>query len=273
VDAHVSRAIFEEAILGELGRGRGATRILILSSNYHLLHHMDHIVIIEGGTIVGQGSFDDLSQKFPRYLNGQDGLRDTEDEASGGRDRSGSSIAGLPDDASGKAPPARTELIQKEDREVGSVSWGVYLLYFSGATSSAAGGALLGFGTLAIFLLSQGMRVAVDYWLAEWAKSVQNAQAHGLRAPYSHAFAVGIFWLLLIVTVVLTLGRSFLVLWTGISSCSAIHKRLLSGILRAPVNTYFDVTPTGRILNRFSKDLDHLDQPLPETLLQVSLLL
>jgi ABC-type multidrug transport system fused ATPase/permease subunit len=39
-------------------------------------------------------------------------------------------------------------------------------------------------------------------------------------------------------------------------------------VLSAPVNTYFDVTPVGRILNRFSKDLDAMDSLLPDFLLQ-----
>lgn len=33
-----------------------------------------------------------------------------------------------------------------------------------------------------------------------------------------------------------------------------IHK-----VMRAPINLFFDVTPTGTIMNRFSKDLNLLD--------------
>lgn len=39
------------------------------------------------------------------------------------------------------------------------------------------------------------------------------------------------------------------------------HKTLLHGVLRAPI-TFFDITPTGRILSRFSKDVDVLDNGL-----------
>lgn len=41
------------------------------------------------------------------------------------------------------------------------------------------------------------------------------------------------------------------------------HKALLIGILHAPL-TYFDQTPSGRILSRFSKDIDVVDVGLPE---------
>ena len=38
-----------------------------------------------------------------------------------------------------------------------------------------------------------------------------------------------------------------------------IHENMVDKILQAPVNLYFDVTPIGRILNKFSKDLNGLE--------------
>jgi len=38
--------------------------------------------------------------------------------------------------------------------------------------------------------------------------------------------------------------------------------------LRAPITLFFDVTPVGRILNRFSRDLDQVDSILPDFFLQ-----
>jgi len=47
-----------------------------------------------------------------------------------------------------------------------------------------------------------------------------------------------------------------------------MHSRLLSVIFSAPINSYFDITPVGRIINRFSKDLDAIDSLLPDFFLQ-----
>lgn len=50
-----------------------------------------------------------------------------------------------------------------------------------------------------------------------------------------------------------------------IKAASSIHKDFLVKILRAPMS-FFDTTPTGRIVNRFSKDIENIDHGLPERL-------
>jgi len=44
-----------------------------------------------------------------------------------------------------------------------------------------------------------------------------------------------------------------------------IHNSLLKRILKAPME-FFDQTPTGRVVNRFSKDIDATDSDIPATL-------
>lgn len=38
-----------------------------------------------------------------------------------------------------------------------------------------------------------------------------------------------------------------------------LHEQMIDRVINAPVNLYFDVTPIGRIMNRFSKDLSSVE--------------
>lgn len=278
VDAHVSRAIFDEAICDRLA---GKTRLLILSSNYHLLSAADQILILEGGRVVGSGSFQKLATKFPQYFKKPASPVDPLPVLCTQMSQSAACFDRLPSmmmvendeldatEGNENGTAALGALIGKEDREVGSVSFGVYIQYFAGATKTRAGGIWLAWSLLFIFGLGQAMRVMVDLWLTRAAEAISGETTSMRDLARSMDFWVSVYWTFAVLTVALALLRSRMLLWASIRSCSRLHDRLMRGVLRAPVNLYFDVVPLGRILNRFSKDLDHVDQVLPDNLLQL----
>lgn len=49
----------------------------------------------------------------------------------------------------------------------------------------------------------------------------------------------------------------------GLRAGRFLHAQLLNNVMRLPMNTFFDVTPSGRILNRFSHDMDEVDNEFP----------
>ena len=68
------------------------------------------------------------------------------------------------------------------------------------------------------------------------------------------------------------MGQSILVLFSsfslalgGIFASTLIHNRLLVNVLRLPM-AFFDTTPSGRILNRFSKDIYTVDELIPRSI-------
>lgn len=65
----------------------------------------------------------------------------------------------------------------------------------------------------------------------------------------------------------LTIFCSTLSLFLGcLTAARAMHNYLLKHVVRASQPNFFDVTPVGRILNRFSRDVDEVDNDLPSTL-------
>jgi ATP-binding cassette subfamily C (CFTR/MRP) protein 1 len=59
--------------------------------------------------------------------------------------------------------------------------------------------------------------------------------------------------------------RALLVNLSGLSSSRDIHEKMLARVLRSPMS-FFDTTPIGRVLNRFTKDINTIDEQLPRTL-------
>ncbi len=61
------------------------------------------------------------------------------------------------------------------------------------------------------------------------------------------------------------LFSSFTLASAGIFASRTLHSGMLKNILRSPMS-FFDTTPTGRILNRFSKDIYMIDEVIPRSL-------
>lgn len=131
------------------------------------------------------------------------------------------------------------QLTQAEERETGRVSWSVYWSYFT----RAYGGLLL----IILFIIQfawQGLQIGGDYWVAYGAtpEGTEGTQTSRFIIVYAIlAFSCGI-------TVFL---RSVLMAYIGLITAQSFYFGMLRSIFRAPMS-YFDTTPTGRILSRVS---------------------
>jgi len=63
------------------------------------------------------------------------------------------------------------------------------------------------------------------------------------------------------------LSATFIAWMAGLKASVILHNRLLNRILKTP-NGFFDITPTGRILARFSHDLNTIDDRLVQNMRQ-----
>ncbi|XP_053175736.1 ATP-binding cassette sub-family C member 8 isoform X1 [Scomber japonicus] len=122
-------------------------------------------------------------------------------------------------------------------------------------------------------LLKHSLMVAIDYWLAHWTSHVITAKIEASArnctvvqdCGFSHSWYLLVFSVLCCLGIVLCLATSVAVEWTGLSVAKELHHNLLNKIILAPMRL-FETTPLGSILNRFSTDMNTIDQHIPTTL-------
>ena len=142
----------------------------------------------------------------------------------------------IKDDQGGEA-----QLVQEEEREKGRVEFSVYWNYLT----TAYRGLLVPFILLAQILF-QGLQIASNYWMA-WA----TPPAKDAPSPISSTVLIVVYVGLALGSSLCVLLRALLVATVGFKSATFLFNRMHASIFRAPM-TFFDSTPSGRILNRVS---------------------
>jgi ATP-binding cassette subfamily C (CFTR/MRP) protein 1 len=67
---------------------------------------------------------------------------------------------------------------------------------------------------------------------------------------------------LAVLTSIFVFLRIMLLVCATLKASKSLHNRLIENVMSAPINLFFDVTPIGKILNRFSRDLQMLDESI-----------
>ncbi|GMF25854.1 unnamed protein product [Phytophthora lilii] len=264
VDPHVAHAIFNRCIMNH---ARDKTRLLVLNSHYDLLKHADRVLVVQDGRIAGDGIYAEVLAQFPELRSIGDTLDKLEqDVIDEHEDDEKTEKPSLPVPPANSAPVDRplkpeghtTGLISTEDRVKGRVSGQTYKSYFD---ETGFNGILVVLTIIVAYLAGQGMRIVVDWWQGHWAKEMTSESSDSSYSELS--FGLWYFGFIIVCAVV-TIGRGLLMMESCIRSSKNLHNELFRRVLSAPVNLYFDVTPVGRILNRFSNDLDQMDSILPQ---------
>ncbi|KAL8286584.1 hypothetical protein RQP46_004601 [Phenoliferia psychrophenolica] len=134
-----------------------------------------------------------------------------------------------------------------EDNEV-EVSWATYRRYFS-----AAGGPLFWSGYILVNITAHVLMLAQGWWVSLWVMDPQ-------RPGFYFTTYAGIQ-----ITAAVSLTAMYLYLIFGALRASRVlHARLTASIFAAPFR-FFDTTPQGNIINRFSKDTEVVDTEIVES--------
>ncbi|XP_041776329.1 multidrug resistance-associated protein 1 isoform X9 [Anopheles merus] len=299
VDSHVGKHIFEQ-VIGPSGLLAKKTRVLV-THGITYLPNTDKIFVLREGEISESGTYQELMDKkgaFAEFLiqhlqevseeeEDLDEIKQQLENSVGGeellnqlkrsnskRSRSEStsetgsvkdisrqnsttdSNTSLRRRTSEKAPEvAKTKLIEQEKSETGSVKWEVYKHYLKSI------GLTLSVATVILNMIFQGFSIGSNLWLSRWSTDDTAGNDTSRRDMYLGVYgAFGAGQGVARVAFDITL---FLGCW---AAAVRVHKLLLTNVLHLPMD-FFDTTPIGRILQRFSKDVDVLDVKLPGLLL------
>ncbi|CAG8664846.1 5084_t:CDS:10, partial [Acaulospora morrowiae] len=284
VDAHVGKHIFEK-VLGPTGLLRTKARLFV-THGIHYLSRTSSVVMIDEGRVIEQGNYDTLmKQKRELYkligeYSQEISEHDDEDEINSPNtvetyevDEAGAdlkteettrtprerhlSVTSVHRRTSLKAMNAkenegseRDRLIVKEESAKGSVEWPVYRAYIKSCSIPAV------IFYFIIMIATQGAQISSNVFLKYWSSKEDSHNVLFYLAIYG---CIGIIYSFL--TILQTL-----IVWVfcAIRAARYLHERMMDGVVRSPMS-FFDTTPLGRILNRFSKDQYTIDEVLPRT--------
>ncbi|KAL7825704.1 hypothetical protein SRHO_G00334420 [Serrasalmus rhombeus] len=278
VDAEVGRHLFEQCICGVLKK---KPRILV-THQLQYLKTADHILVLKEGHTVAQGTYSELLRSGVDFTSL---LKKDEEEETGEffrtrtlsqnsvRSRTSSVMSDKDDSEQLPAEPVQT--MAEESRSEGNIGVRIYLKYLT-----AGANILVLVGFILLNLLAQASYILQDWWLAYWTSeqekldmlnrnltftnSINGSLDQNVTQQLSLDFYLGIYSGLTVGTVIFGFMRSLMMFNALVRSAQTLHNRMFNCILRTPVR-FFDINPIGRILNRFSKDIGHLDSLLPWT--------
>uniref|UniRef100_A0A8C2DUQ3 ATP-binding cassette sub-family C member 10 n=1 Tax=Cyprinus carpio TaxID=7962 RepID=A0A8C2DUQ3_CYPCA len=258
VDADVAHHLMEKCILGIL---KNKTRILC-THRIEFVDKADVVVLMDNGMIVKTGTPKDVLSlvKAPKDSKNNSNAKEKGKEE---------------EEASEPELEAELKMFGEEQKQMGKLSWAVYRSYWR-----AVGGCMALAVLLSLFLMQASKNVS-DWWLSHWISHMKDNMTQLVSLPkyktnvYTYIFSITsgnmsselkfymtVYGSLAAANTVFTAARAFLFAYGAICAATVVHKRLLSSVLKATM-TFFDTTPLGRILNRFSSDIYSVDDSLP----------
>ncbi|KAJ2903978.1 hypothetical protein MKZ38_009033 [Zalerion maritima] len=245
VDAHVGRHIFDNAILGLL---KDKARILATHQLW-VLSRCDRIVWMENGKIQAVDTFDNLMRDhagFRSLLETTATEEKKEAEIEVNEDETAEDEKAIK-----KRKKAGGALMQAEERAIASIPWSTYAAYIR-ASGSILNAPLL----ILVLITAQGMNIVTSLWLSWW-----TGDKWGLSTGTYIGVYAGLGACQAIIMFIFSLGLTVL----GTRASKHLLRIAVSRTLRAPMS-FFDTTPLGRITNRFSRDVDVMDNTLSDAM-------
>uniref|UniRef100_A0A8C7S1I0 Si:ch211-221f10.2 n=1 Tax=Oncorhynchus mykiss TaxID=8022 RepID=A0A8C7S1I0_ONCMY len=235
VDAHVGSHLFHNAIRTA---SKGKTTIFV-THQLQYLAECDHVILMKDGQIAEHGTHSQLM----------------------GRDRDYAALFNSVQQET-RLRQIEYQLMKAEEKGSGAVAWDVYKAYIN-----AAGGPYAFIINVILFLFTTGSIAFSNWWLSYWIRQRSGNETNetlvGLASDsmrlnphvqyYSRVYVLSMGAALFLKTM-----RGLVFVKCTVRAASVLHDKLFHRLLLSPMR-FFDTTPLGRILTRFSRDMDEVD--------------
>lgn len=260
LDANVGRDVFYNLIKEAL---KDKTVILV-TNQLNLVNVVDRIYFLQNGEIVEKGTYDELMKiersGFVRMMEEAAVENDSDPYASKKvEENSSNDIDARILEVPGTDSDEQDKLVQNEGRTQGID----FPRAFRGFIS-AMGGWIVFTPIFMIFFICEALRMMSSVWLANWTRG--ETREHG------DEYYIGIYVLLLGIQILLNFLCQLTGVFSGLKASMSLYKKMISKILRAPMS-FYHATPIGRIINRFTNDMDEIDKRFSKYLIIFSRLI
>lgn len=284
VDVHIGKQIFDRCINTFL---RNKT-VIFVTHQLQYLESCDHVLLLKDGRISEQGSHQSLMADHSEYWALLESFYQDSDLEERKKNECMTPLSPSPSmhprflfnrsqsvlsrqvsrmsasqiSLAESVPDSATHLVEEEES---STNAGLPELLFY---MKACGGFFISFLVLLMFAISIAVQTSSAWWLTYWIQqnvtddsNNQSREPVGIsNHPRVHIYAA-IYGLTVLVTILVHFLRGYIYVKTTVKGANWCHNQLLQNVVRFPMD-FFDCNPVGRILNRFSSDMDEVDSSL-----------
>ncbi|TID14876.1 hypothetical protein CANINC_004547 [Pichia inconspicua] len=257
VDAKVGKYIMEECFLGEL---KGKTRVLA-THQLSLVDEADKIVFMNGDGSIDVGTREELclrNHSFNNLMEFQNGKEGDKEEEEDDKDE---------DEEDAEVKEKELKLIKKQTTKLdndgklivaetvkeNSISSKMFIEYLKSGCGKFGIKFMVGNVILGIMLTTFCM-LFENVWLSFWSS---------IKFERPDKFYIGIYVLITMMFVICAMWEFCVIVYIANRASTILNIKCIERIMFSPMS-FFDTTPLGRIINRFTKDTDVLDNEIAE---------
>ncbi|XP_069328052.1 multidrug resistance-associated protein 1-like [Eulemur rufifrons] len=254
VDVHVGKQLFEK-VIGSLGLLKDKTRILV-TNNLTLLPQMDLIVVMESGRVAQMGMYQELISKTKSLTNLLQVFSEQEKahvlkQVSVINSRTMLKEQILEQNDRSSLDQGKQFSMKKENIPTGRVKFSIILKY------------LQSFSWLWVWLvvftyLGQNLTsIGQNLWLSAWAREAKHMNEF-TEWKQIRSYKLNIYGLFGLIQGLFVCSGAYVVTKGSLTASRTMYAQLLNNMLHLPLQ-FFETTPIGQIIDRFTKDMFVID--------------